>query len=252
MILERKLAPFFLGLNDFEPDWPLASLLSALADADEQALANLKEALQAAINSAAEVEVVQLSNPSTTRKGKDAAHAAATAVLHRERLVELIKLREKRSATLQRNQREQEAKLYVRDAVECPICFLFVPHFFVLLLPNLGPSSGITQAFDYITLADSHQTTDITLHHSFTHDVVINPFAPNVSFRSNEQIQPQPISNRSLPPVPSAWNRTLVPSTSELHLLKLPRNPSCLLPRALIQSLRDQRLPTTLAIRASL
>ena len=126
LILERRLAPFFLGLNDFEPDWTVEQVVVALEEGDKQATQNLREALAAASEAATEAEVVQLSNPPTTRKGKDAAAATASAVLHRERLAELIKFKEKRGGGLHWSSKSDQARRYLARAIECPICFLCV------------------------------------------------------------------------------------------------------------------------------
>ncbi|KAL8293195.1 hypothetical protein RQP46_000889 [Phenoliferia psychrophenolica] len=127
LILERRLAPFYLGLNDFEPDWNVEQIVTALEEGDRQATQNLREALGAASEAATEAEVVQLSNPPTTRKGKEAAQASATAVLHRERLAELIRFKEKRGGGLYWSSKTEQARRYVAHALECPICFLYYP-----------------------------------------------------------------------------------------------------------------------------
>ncbi|KAI5476512.1 zinc finger, RING-type domain containing protein [Pseudohyphozyma bogoriensis] len=127
LILERRLAPFYLGLNDFEPDWDVDDLVNALEDGDKQASTNLREALAAATEAAAEAEVYQSSNPTSTRKGKEAAAALAAANLHKERLAEIIKVRDKKGGGLQWSSKPDQAKLYLGEAVECPICFLYYP-----------------------------------------------------------------------------------------------------------------------------
>ncbi|KAM0754147.1 hypothetical protein T439DRAFT_378231 [Meredithblackwellia eburnea MCA 4105] len=127
LILERRLAPFYLGLQDFDESWSLEEVLQALSTADSQATQNLRDALVSASEQAAQAEATQLSNPPSTRKGKEAALAASAAILHRERLSELIRIRMKKGGGLQWSSKEAQARLYIAKAVECPICFLYYP-----------------------------------------------------------------------------------------------------------------------------
>ncbi|GEM09635.1 zinc finger, RING-type domain containing protein [Rhodotorula toruloides] len=128
LIAERKLAPFYLGLQDFEDDWDAERIVAALDDAEQQATRNLKDAHAAAIETANEAEAAQLSAPSGTRKHKESVTAFNAAVLHRERLAEVLKIREKKGGgALQTTNKTDQAKLYVAKALECPICFLYYP-----------------------------------------------------------------------------------------------------------------------------
>ncbi|BGO97685.1 Protein SIP5 [Rhodotorula toruloides] len=128
LIAERKLAPFYLGLQDFEEDWDAGRIVAALDEAEQQATRNLKDAHAAAIETANEAEAAQLSAPSGTRKHKESVTAYNAAVLHRERLAEVLKIREKKGGgALQTTNKTDQAKLYVSKALECPICFLYYP-----------------------------------------------------------------------------------------------------------------------------
>ncbi|KAK4705800.1 hypothetical protein P7C70_g411, partial [Phenoliferia sp. Uapishka_3] len=127
LILERRLAPFYLGLNDFEPEWDVNQIVTALEEGDRQATRNLREALGAASEAASEAEAAQMSNPAATRKGKEAAAALSLAVMHRERLVELISFKEKRGGGLYWSSKTEQARRYLGAALECPICFLYYP-----------------------------------------------------------------------------------------------------------------------------
>ncbi|GAA5944865.1 hypothetical protein JCM1841_002069 [Sporobolomyces salmonicolor] len=128
LILERKLSPFFLGLNDFEDDWDTDRIVVALGEAEQQATQNLKDAHTAASEAADEAEAAQLNCPPGTRKHKEAVQTVNAAVMHRERLAEVIKMREKRGGGgLQWSSKTDQAKLYQGRAVECPICFLYYP-----------------------------------------------------------------------------------------------------------------------------
>lgn len=125
LILERKLSPFHLGLNDFDPAWDLDHIIQALNDGERQATNNLREAHQQAIITAQEAEAAQLTIPPATRKSKEGAAQVASAVMHRERLAEIIKHRDKRGGgALHGVSKVDQAKLYLNKAIECPICFL--------------------------------------------------------------------------------------------------------------------------------
>lgn len=125
LIADRRLAPFYLGLQDFEDDWDAERIVAALDDAEQQATRNLKDAHAAAIETANEAEAAQLSAPAGTRKHKESVTAYNLAVLHRERLGEVLKIREKKGGgALQTTNKTDQAKLYVAKALECPICFL--------------------------------------------------------------------------------------------------------------------------------
>lgn len=125
LIQDRKLAPFYLGLNDFEEDWGQEQVLEAISDGERQASQNLRDAYQAAVIAVQEAEAAQLTIPPATRKSKEGAAVVASAVMHRERLAEVIKHREKRGGgALQGVSKSEQAKLYIGRAIECPICFL--------------------------------------------------------------------------------------------------------------------------------
>ncbi|GAA5991274.1 hypothetical protein JCM5350_005314 [Sporobolomyces pararoseus] len=128
LIIDHKLSPFYLGLNDFEEDWDLEEIVKALGEAEQQATQNLKDALNAAIESVTEVEAAQLNAPTGTRKHKEVTQQLSLAILRKERLVEMIKIREKRGGGgLQWTSKSDQAKLYKERALECPICFLYYP-----------------------------------------------------------------------------------------------------------------------------
>ncbi|GAA5971258.1 hypothetical protein JCM8115_005486 [Rhodotorula mucilaginosa] len=128
LIAERRLAPFYLGLQDYEDDWEVEAIIQALEEAEQQATQNLRDAHAAAIETANEAEASQLSAPAGTRKHKDAVGAFNAAVLHRERLAEMIRQREKRGGgSLQLTDKAQHARLYIGNSLECPICFLYYP-----------------------------------------------------------------------------------------------------------------------------
>ncbi|GAA6009055.1 hypothetical protein JCM10207_004079 [Rhodosporidiobolus poonsookiae] len=128
LIVDRKLSPFYLGLLDFEDDWDLDQIVAALGEAEQQATQNLKDALNAATESANDADAQQLNCPPGTRKHKEAVQAYNAAVLHRERLAEVLKVRERRGGGgLQWSSKPEQAKLYKGCALECPICFLYYP-----------------------------------------------------------------------------------------------------------------------------
>lgn len=124
LITDRRLAPFYLGLQDFEDDWNSDQVIQALIEAQSQATKNLTDALEAAIESVQQAEANQATAPPNTRKSKEAAQQLAIAVLHRERLSEIIKHRDKNSA--KNSPRSEQSTLYTNRAIECPICFLSV------------------------------------------------------------------------------------------------------------------------------
>lgn len=128
LIADRKLSPFYLGLQDFEEDWAADRIVEALDEAEQQATQNLREAHTAAVGAASEAEAAQLSAPPGTRKHKDSVTAHNAAVLHRERIAETLRTREKRGGGgLQLTSKTDTATLYQGKALECPICFLCVP-----------------------------------------------------------------------------------------------------------------------------
>ncbi|GAA5848547.1 hypothetical protein JCM8547_004547 [Rhodosporidiobolus lusitaniae] len=128
LIVDRKLSPFYLGLLDFEDDWDGDALVRALGEAEQQATQTLKDAHAAATEAAADADAQQLNVPPGTRKHKEAVLAYNQALLHRERLAEMLKIREKRGGGgLQWTSKTEQAKLYQGRALECPICFLYYP-----------------------------------------------------------------------------------------------------------------------------
>ncbi|GAA5947173.1 hypothetical protein JCM3765_001558 [Sporobolomyces pararoseus] len=128
LIIDHKLSPFYLGLNDFEEEWDLEEIVKALGEAEQQATQNLKDALNAAIESVTEVEAAQLNAPTGTRKHKEVTQQLSLAILRKERLAEMIKIRDKRGGGgLQWTSKSDQAKLYKERALECPICFLYYP-----------------------------------------------------------------------------------------------------------------------------
>lgn len=125
LIMERKLAPFYLGLSDFEPDWDGPRIVAALEEAERQATQHVRQALDNAIDLAKDAESTQLANPVSTRKSKEGAAAAAAAMAHRTRLAELARSRQATGGGgLQWTSKDEQAKLYIERAIECPICFL--------------------------------------------------------------------------------------------------------------------------------
>lgn len=128
LILDKRLSPFYLGLNDFEEDWQVEEIVRALGEAEQQATQNLKDALHAAVEAVTEVEASQLNAPVGTRKHKEVTQQLSLALLRKERLAEMIKVREKRGGGgLQWTPKQDQAKLYKERALECPICFLYYP-----------------------------------------------------------------------------------------------------------------------------
>ncbi|SGZ22374.1 BQ5605_C022g09480 [Microbotryum silenes-dioicae] len=133
LILERRLAPFHLGLDDYEDEWTVEQIVEALDEAEQQAARKLEDAHASAVEAVIEAEATMQTTPlGSTRKSKDSQVAVAHATIHRERLAELIKHRERRAAaTSNRPHREVArqdlAKQYLGKAVECPICFLYYP-----------------------------------------------------------------------------------------------------------------------------
>jgi hypothetical protein len=127
LIIDRRLAPFYPGLQDFEDDWDPDQVIQALIEADQQASKNLTDALSTANESVQQAETNQSTAPPATRKSKEASQQLAVAVSHRERLTQVIKYRDKRGGTGTTGiSRSEQAKLYINRAIECPICFLSV------------------------------------------------------------------------------------------------------------------------------
>lgn len=207
LIAERKLAPFYLGLQDFEEDWDAGRIVAALDEAEQQATRNLKDAHAAAIETANEAEAAQLSAPSGTRKHKESVTAYNAAVLHRERLAEVLKIREKKGGgALQTTNKTDQAKLYVAKALECPICFLCVRVPFIFLQGVL--TSPLCAA-----------TTRPTWS---TRGVATSPSAPSVSSRSSARTLRPPTSSPNPPHAHSAWNPTLASCTRRCAAISLP------------------------------
>lgn len=132
LILDRRLSPFYLGLNDFELEWNLNEIILALEESELQSNENIKEALLAAIaivqdlNESNQLSTSTTNSPSTTtKKSKESIAAGQMAILHRDRLIELTKTREKLGGGGWKvSNKEEVAKLYIGRAIECPICFL--------------------------------------------------------------------------------------------------------------------------------
>ncbi|SCV68986.1 BQ2448_2006 [Microbotryum intermedium] len=131
LILERRLAPFHLGLDDYEDEWTVERILEALDEAELQAARKLHDAHASAVEAVIEAEATMQTTPlGSTRKSKDSQLAVAHATIHRERLAELIKHCERRAAANRPHReaaRHDLAKQYLSKAVECPICFLYYP-----------------------------------------------------------------------------------------------------------------------------
>lgn len=125
LITQRRLAPFFLGI-DYQPPSTLEGVLQALAEAHHTANSNLEQALHQAN------QVLQES--SSTKKSKDSQLAHTVALAHRDRLLRLVNQRDKEGELDQ----SQLALRYLYQAIECPICFLSVP--------SSTPSSQLTQS----------------------------------------------------------------------------------------------------------
>ena len=130
LIQERKLAPFYLGIDDFEPSWSPEQVAEALEEAEAQATTNLHDALALAnAANAANADLLDSEaapSASPQKKSKEVLQAQAQAALHRERLIEVLKIRESYRARGFGLDKREIAGLYVGRAVECPICFLFV------------------------------------------------------------------------------------------------------------------------------
>ena len=134
LIQERKLAPFYLGIDDFDSNWTPEQVAEALEEAEAQATTNLKDALALANTAASDVaDSEAASSASPQKKSKELLQSQAQAGLHRERLVEVLKIRESDRARGFGVDKRETAGLYVGRAVECPICFLCV----VLSIPSL-------------------------------------------------------------------------------------------------------------------
>ena len=130
LITERKLAPFYLGLNDFEDDWDAEAVVGALTEAYATADRNLRTAHEAAVSACADADAAVQSTTPGSRKQKEATHTAAKAIHHRDSLAELIKMRNAAHYHPTGAARTELAKRYAGNAVECPICFLCVLHCF--------------------------------------------------------------------------------------------------------------------------
>ncbi|KAK4053060.1 SNF1-interacting protein [Microbotryomycetes sp. JL201] len=128
LISDRRLAPFFLGLQDFDEGWQEDEVIAALHDAERHANQNLRDALQQAIQNVADAEANQQTTAPGTRKSKEAAQQVAQAAATRERLHGIIKHRDKRGGTgMPHLSKAEQAKHYTGKATECPICFLYYP-----------------------------------------------------------------------------------------------------------------------------
>ncbi|EKM55661.1 uncharacterized protein PHACADRAFT_256442 [Phanerochaete carnosa HHB-10118-sp] len=108
LIIDRKLAPFYRPLEDYDESWD-----------DEQILAAMKEPPQAEGADGSE---------SSTRADSGSLHSTTSRTHHK-----------RPSATAKEQQaRHLEAGVY-RGAIECPICFLYYP-------PNINHSRCCDQA----------------------------------------------------------------------------------------------------------
>ncbi|KAK4058579.1 SNF1-interacting protein [Microbotryomycetes sp. JL221] len=123
LIQQRRLCPFYIGLQDFEQDWQTDQILQAFVQADQHADQNLQEALVVAQQAVVDAELNQQTTPTGTRKHKEATVQITQAILNRDRLTDIVKHRHKTQTT----RTEQLAQMYIDKAVECPICFLYYP-----------------------------------------------------------------------------------------------------------------------------
>lgn len=119
-IIEKKLAPFYRGLDDYEEGWT-----------DEQVVQALREVRSVQIQQGKSQRQEELENPKTNVAGSTSANQAQAGVSSQTVKDKEIKMKEDwpvggvlvpitgKITELER----KEAMAYV-DAVECPICFL--------------------------------------------------------------------------------------------------------------------------------
>lgn len=125
LIIEQRLAPFYLGLEDFDEEWQTDDVVKAIVEADAQAANNLKKAQQQAQHAVNEAQATAALPSLSARKAKEAQAAVHAATVHRDHLADILKVRDKYgSASSHTNLLPELAKLYVKGASECPICFL--------------------------------------------------------------------------------------------------------------------------------
>lgn len=125
LILDRKLAPFYLGLND-EPNDSTEDTVRLIEEADAQATSNLKDALAGFESALSEAETIATHGSSSSVKRSKEGVAVALIESNRDRLTEVLNARSQRDVALMTRHKHHLVKLYLHRSIECPICFLCV------------------------------------------------------------------------------------------------------------------------------
>lgn len=123
LIIEKKLAPFYRGLEDYEDDWT-----------DEQVGQGLKEVRQAQAAQAEQEAADELANAAGTTmslptasgssSSSSAIPATTTAGSIRKGLKIAVGGKDKKEEKERAAERERKETRAYKGAVECPICFL--------------------------------------------------------------------------------------------------------------------------------
>lgn len=128
LIIEKKLAPFYRGLEDYEEDWT-----------DDQVVTGLREVRQAQAQQAEQEAADELANAAGTNmtlptgstsnsagsgSGSGSGVGASAAGSIRKGLKIAVGGKEKREEKERSADRERKEARAYKGAVECPICFL--------------------------------------------------------------------------------------------------------------------------------
>lgn len=183
LIVERKLAPYYRPLEDYDDSWD-----------DEQILAARKEPPPPPLP-----EPGQASS-----SGQQQAPPPTPVTPHHYR----PSSGKSAKAAAKEPQRLSEVKVY-HNAVECPICFMVSDHSSVFVGEPLHDGFAPSLLFSF-TRSTTHQT-------SIIRGAVTSRSVPSVSFRSNEPNLPRPIWNRSLPVARTAYSPTMECCTNHLR-----------------------------------
>ncbi|KAG0147324.1 hypothetical protein CROQUDRAFT_106518 [Cronartium quercuum f. sp. fusiforme G11] len=125
LILSRKLAPFYRGLEDWDPSWDQARIHQALTIANFARRKLVQEIERKEAKEKAEADKLVVSGTTSRRLGKTLEGQINAHQISPEANPFLRK--EVFEAVLTWELRSDEALCYLKETAECPICFLYYP-----------------------------------------------------------------------------------------------------------------------------
>ncbi|EGG09756.1 uncharacterized protein MELLADRAFT_115656 [Melampsora larici-populina 98AG31] len=124
LILSKKLAPFYRGLEDWESEWDTNQILLALQSANKSRQRLIQDIQKKESKEKSEQEKLTNSGTTSRRFGK-----TLEGPIHHSILIDSNPQFRKDvfEAVLNWEIRSEEALCYLNETAECPICFLYYP-----------------------------------------------------------------------------------------------------------------------------